>query len=111
MAMDIKNHCLLSHCILTDFYGGVPYCRSDFLGGAMLKDLLNLIGDKETYSLAELSELTGLGEAMLMTQMDYLENAGYIRKVNLNRGCSSSCHSCKGCDTINVSPKIWERIC
>lgn len=63
----------------------------------MLIQLLELFKENRSYSLQELSELTSRDIDDIKMEIEYLENNGYIRKIQKKNNCceNKKCNSCK----------------
>lgn len=77
----------------------------------MLIQLLDYLQSGETYSIQDLAELLNKDVDTILTELEYLEQQGYIRKSNLQGSCSRSCKNCHGCDEQNSKNfPIWEMV-
>jgi len=62
----------------------------------VLIQLLELLKENRVYSLQELSELTNRNLDDIKIEIEYLENNGYIRKIQKNTYCENKkCNLCK----------------
>ncbi|MCP1103207.1 DNA-binding Lrp family transcriptional regulator [Aequitasia blattaphilus] len=62
----------------------------------MLIKLLALLDEGRAYSQLELAELCGTREESVKAQMEYLERAGFLRRVTSGSSCESCGGKCSG---------------
>ncbi len=65
----------------------------------MLIQILELLKNKKTYTLQEIAELTGEDVDSVKIKIEYLENNGYLVKINKSDGskCKGKCMGCSNC--------------
>jgi DNA-binding transcriptional regulator YhcF (GntR family) len=68
------------------------------------------LGEDKNYSLQELSIIFEIDILTIKAQLEYLEQQGYIKKVERQTSCSKNCRGCKGCSQQVSLPVMWERI-
>lgn len=73
----------------------------------MLIQLLEILKKQKNCTLQELAELTGEDLDSIKMKIEYLENNGYIKKVEKNEisMCQKGCSNCNNC--IIDNDKIW----
>lgn len=77
----------------------------------MLTKLLELLKQKESYSLEELADELSTSVQQIKSALAYLEELGYIKKVPFSSSeCKGSCRQCHGCEIYgkNDLQAMWE---
>lgn len=76
----------------------------------MLIELLNLIDLGRAWSVDELAAVSGASKDKIFAEIEFLEQAGYIKRVRPCRcsGQCGSCHACEGTELLSSQPLMWE---
>lgn len=77
----------------------------------MLTELLELLDEGRAYSQREMAEKLGIGAAMIIAEIEYLELLGLLRRVDDSCGCSGGCKGCSSaCNNEGITPPaMWEK--
>lgn len=72
-----------------------------------MKELLDLLAQRRTWSIEELAVQLNTGVEDVKRRVEFLENAGYLRQAN---GCSGSCRGCAAecAKAMESLPVFWE---
>lgn len=76
----------------------------------MLSEILNLMQNKESYTIQQLAEYLEASPKEVQRSIEYMEYLGYIQKIPVESGCCNSCKNCHSCDTNRLTqmPVIWK---
>ena len=60
----------------------------------MMNEILELLSSGKTLTVEAIGQSLNLAPAMVEAQIEFLEQAGYLHKIQCSDDCSGACSSC-----------------
>jgi hypothetical protein len=80
----------------------------------MITALLDVLREGKTFSQFELADRFHTTPETIMAGLEFLKNAGYVRRVCTQENCAACSKKCAGCTAGGAGPRnplfIWEAV-